>query len=204
MHGGAARFGFDPAAHLTETSSLVTGENRERLFAEWVRYWDTSRPFLLEKSPPNLIRTRFLQAMFPESYFVIIVRHPIAYAFPRGKASPPRMVHSLIRHWVTCHDIFREDRPRLRNSIVIEYERFVDDPSGYLARIYSFLGLENSPLHQEIRKNINRKYLEGWNDARKGLVTGVWMKYVIWKYEERIRKHGYSLVNPEDIRGFSR
>jgi hypothetical protein len=58
----------------------VTPENRQKLFEEWSRYWDVSKPYLLEKSPPNLIRTRFLQAMFPSSYFVVLLRHPIPVA----------------------------------------------------------------------------------------------------------------------------
>ena len=34
-HGGPGRFGFDPGAHLTEDSPLVTDENRARLAADW-------------------------------------------------------------------------------------------------------------------------------------------------------------------------
>lgn len=78
--GGPGRFGFAGDAHLTETSALVTPENRARLLREWFRYWDVERRCLLEKSPPNLIRTRFLQAMFPNSYFLTITRHPVVVA----------------------------------------------------------------------------------------------------------------------------
>jgi len=79
--GGPGRFGLDPRAHLTEASELVTAANRERIAAEWGRHWDASCSYLMEKSPPNLLRTRFLQAIFPESSFITITRHPIATAF---------------------------------------------------------------------------------------------------------------------------
>lgn len=77
-HGGAGYFAFDPDAHLDESSNLITTGNREQLFKEWSRYWDLTSQFLLEKSPPNIVRTRFLQSMFPQSHFIVILRHPIA------------------------------------------------------------------------------------------------------------------------------
>jgi hypothetical protein len=92
-HGGPGYFGFDPTAHLTEDSSLVSTASRERLLEEWGRHWDGTRPVLLEKSPPNLIRTRFLQALFPEAVFVVLVRHPIAVSLATLKwLGAPRFV----------------------------------------------------------------------------------------------------------------
>jgi hypothetical protein len=55
-HGGPGRFAFDPEAHLTEFSPLVSAESRERLWASWCPHWDLSKPVLVEKSPPNLVR----------------------------------------------------------------------------------------------------------------------------------------------------
>src|SRR5215216_956692 len=75
--GGPGRFGFDPRAHLTETSALLTPENAAKLRASWHVYWDNEKTIFVEKTPANLLMTRFLQAAFPNSYFVIIKRHPI-------------------------------------------------------------------------------------------------------------------------------
>ena len=52
-HGGPGRFAFDPAAHLTETSPLVTRDNADAVLTCWSRYWNRSRPILLDKSPPT-------------------------------------------------------------------------------------------------------------------------------------------------------
>jgi hypothetical protein len=43
VFGGAGRFGFDPCAHRTETSSLLTAENVARLRASWHAHWDDLR-----------------------------------------------------------------------------------------------------------------------------------------------------------------
>jgi len=62
-YGGPGRFGFAPESHLTEGSPLVSEASARKLFEEWSAHWDLSRPLLLEKSPPNLLKTRFLQAL---------------------------------------------------------------------------------------------------------------------------------------------
>ena len=77
-HGGPGYFAFDPGAHLTESSDLANETNRQVLFREWGKYWDLSCPYLLEKSPTNLVRSRFLQKLFQRSKFIVIARHPIA------------------------------------------------------------------------------------------------------------------------------
>jgi len=160
-------FGFDRRAHMTEDDVLVTEENRRKVFSSWLRYWDISRPLLLEKSPPNLIRMRFLQAMFPEAYFIVMIRHPVPSAFitrewtgpgagalarivrRRRKCSPGfavrlffrRTLWSLMDHWTTCHDIFLEDRKHIRRLCVLKYEDVVKDPDECLREVYGFLGV---------------------------------------------------------------
>ena len=46
-----------------ETSDLITNSNREKLYEEWSRFWDNEKEYLVEKSPPNITKTRFLQEM---------------------------------------------------------------------------------------------------------------------------------------------
>ena len=91
---GLGRFAFNPEAHLTEDTPIVTDANRLRLFRQWGYFWDLSAPTLLEKSPTNLISSRFLQAMFGATSgnrpsangasehvsFVFTTRHPLAVA----------------------------------------------------------------------------------------------------------------------------
>ena len=105
IYGGPGKFGFNEESFLTDTSSLITPQNKEKLFKEWSRFWDLNSDFLLEKSPPNLVRTLFLQEMFPNTYFIIITRHPIATSIATKKWSKTSY-YSLIKHWVVCHNEF--------------------------------------------------------------------------------------------------
>ncbi|MCH5375185.1 MAG: sulfotransferase, partial [Planctomycetes bacterium] len=72
--GGPGRFGFDPRSFMDEHHPLVSESNALRLFEQWSRYWDLDKQYLIEKSPPNLVRTRFLQALFPNCGFLILLR----------------------------------------------------------------------------------------------------------------------------------
>lgn len=159
-HGGPGKFGFDPRAHLTETSGLVTDENRQRLFSQWSRHWNLDRPVLLEKSPPNLIRTRFLQALFPESYFVILMRNPIAVAYATQKWSRTS-IPDLLEHWLVCHETFESDRQYIKRVLVLRYEEFVNEPQKALGRVWSFLGIESAPNRIRISDS-NPGYLDQW------------------------------------------
>ncbi len=73
-YGGPGCFAFDERTHLTEHSSLVSRTARTALLNDWGRYWDLSKPVLIEKSPPNLIQARFLQTLFPGAKFIFILR----------------------------------------------------------------------------------------------------------------------------------
>ena len=61
--------GFDARAHRTENSDLLTATNVAKLKASWEKYWEADKAICVEKTPENLLMTRFLQAAFPDSYF---------------------------------------------------------------------------------------------------------------------------------------
>src|SRR5690242_6170796 len=116
--GGPGKFALDPESHLTEQSPLLTTENKAKLATQWFPYWDLSKRYLLEKSPPNVVWTRFLQSAFPHTSFVIIVRHPVAVSLATEKWSPTGF-SSLIENWLAAHETFEADRPHLRHVMSI-------------------------------------------------------------------------------------
>lgn len=157
------RVGFDPFAYLTERSKLAAPDKADALFAQWARYWDLSRPVLLEKSPPNIIRTRYLQACFPDSAFIVIVRHPIASSIATKKWCRRNPVLGIMANWALCYGRFLHDRPHLKRSLIVRYEALVADPEAELRRITDFLGL--APLAAapaQVRDEINEKYFARW------------------------------------------
>lgn len=197
--GPVNRFGFNPAAHLDECSPLATSGNAEKLFTEWSQYWDLSKPVLVEKSPPNLLRTRFLQELFPTSHFVVITRHPLASAFATMKWNPER-IDRLLEHWLVCHERFALDSPYLQNVYTLQYEDFVARPEEQLNKLFAFLDLSPTRLEQNIKDGLNEQYFEMWRRnpiSRYNFfpIRQIVQLYCQLRFERRMRRFGYSLLD---------
>lgn len=193
-HGGPGRFGFDPEARLDETSSLVSESNRTVLWEEWTRHWDLEKPVLVEKSPPNLIRTRFLQAMFPDSRFIVLLRHPIAVSLATQKWSWTT-ISSLLRHWLTCHELFEQDRPHLAHCSLVHYETLATCPQRVLDRIYGFLQIETHTCTEKVLPDVNAKYFSRWRQRAHGFLGRRRMRRLADQFERRANRFGYSLID---------
>ena len=196
-YGGPGRFGFAPESHLTEESPLVSEESARAIFEQWSRHWDLARPVLLEKSPPNLLKTRFLQALFPGSAFVVIVRHPIPVSIPTAKWRGTRRYDRLLAHWLRCHALFEADREHLGRVHVLTYEQLVRDPAGVLRGIFEFLGLEPIPPDEPVQPGANERYFRQWRELKRDPRMRAYLGLVSLRYERRARHYGYSLLFPE-------
>ncbi len=192
-HGGPGGFAFARAAHLTERSPLVDDLTRARLDAAWDPHWDTGRPVLLEKSPPNLIMARFLQAVYPGAAFVMVCRHPGAVAMATRKWAGPLKhvrVHDLVRHWLVAYELFLADAVELDRVLLVRYEDLVGRPDRELARIQRFLGLDPVDLQVEARTGLNDEYERQWGSNPAQTLYG---QAIARRYERRVRRFGYSL-----------
>ncbi len=196
--GGPGQFGFSAEMHLTERSPLVTDANRRRLLADWSAHWNSERTVLIEKSPPNLIKTRFLQAMFPDARFIMMMRHPIANAFATQKWSGTRL-HSLIRHWLVCSEMMASDMEHLRHVTVVRYEDLVTDWDNELTRLQEFLALAPQPHDLELRQGLNSTYLARWDQMRRDMVQSLYRRLIVQRYENRVNRFGYSLRHPTEL-----
>lgn len=196
VHGGPGRFGFAPESHLTESSPLATPENARAIFDEWSAHWDLTRPVLLEKSPPNLLKTRFLQALYPGAAFVVIVRHPIPVSVPTAKWRGTRRYDRIVAHWLRCHALFEADREHLERVHVLTYEQLVGDPDGVLRGIFEFLELDPIPPSEPVEGGANEKYFRQWREMKRDLKMRAFLDLVSLRYERRVRRYGYSLLSP--------
>jgi len=193
--GGPGKFGFHAQAHLTEDSPLVCVESRDRLMQEWGRHWDMARPVLVEKSPPNLIRTRFLQALFPESRQIVVLRHPIAVASATQKWSHTSYV-SLIQHWLACHETLLADLPHVRRLMVMRYEDFVAAPDAVLASAFRFIGVEPRPSGLQVRTGVNDAYFSRWGGPRWNPLRRADASRAVERFSDRVARFGYSMQTP--------
>lgn len=117
VFGGPGRFAFNLNSYLSETSELVAANCKDTLLKEWGAYYDLNKKVLLEKSLPNIVRSRFLQALFPDSKFVFIIRHPIAVSLATQKWSNTSIVE-LMLHWFVAHKVLFNDLSHLNNYLI--------------------------------------------------------------------------------------
>lgn len=191
--GGPGRFGWHPDAHLTEACRFARPGARAELIASWSPYWDMDEKVLLEKSPPNLLRFRLLQELFPEAAFVAVVRHPLAVALStRRMTASLRLlgVRSLVLHWIRCHEILEADRPRLRRLHVLRYEDLAADPQGCLDGLLRFLHLPTSPLPEQVDACCNLRWERRW----RSILHPRWLRARLADLDGPVRAHGYSLL----------
>jgi hypothetical protein len=217
--GGPGRFGFDRRTHLTETSPLLTPENALKLRQSWEQYWDERKGIRVEKTPANLLMTRFLQAAFPNAYFVVIRRHPVpvSIATQKWKVSITSL-HTLFEHWLHCHRLFEEDKKHLKQVYELTYEDYVQDPDKYHQEIAAFIGTRvPEPPKEDTFRTVaqwrnpgglrvseitmedltaahNQKYLDKWSYLLTNSRLKKYYRYIAQKYEPRFARYGYSLT----------
>lgn len=196
--GGTGWYGFDERAHLTEKSELLTPENVLRLRESWGRYWEKDKSIRIEKTPANLLMTRFLQAAFPNAYFVVITRHPIAVSLAnqRWKKSMASLRMGF-EHWLHCHKLFEEDKGCLTHLYELTYEKYIRDPGGYHREIAAFIGTETAEgALEEITGSHNQRYFDRWTQFLTASPFRSYYQYIASKYEPRFAPFGYSLLAP--------
>ncbi|MDP6843790.1 MAG: sulfotransferase [Rhodospirillales bacterium] len=162
--GGPGRFAFDPAAHLTETSRLLSEENKSKLRREWNKYWNLEKTVLVEKTPMNILISRFLNQIFADCYFIFMTRHPIAVSIATQKWSRTS-IFSLMNHWLVAHEILAADIEFLPGCAVIPYERLVNDPEPILRGLEKALALGKSAYKFHLDSGVNDKYFKIWADV---------------------------------------
>ena len=120
-----------------------------RVLKEWSMRLDLKKPVLLEKSPPNSAKTRWLQKHFENPHFIGIVRN--GYAVAEGitrKANPKHLINSWpidksAYQWSRSNEVLLEDAKHQKKFMWISYEDLVNDTIGTLNKITEFLCIDN-------------------------------------------------------------
>lgn len=197
VYGGAGRFALDPASHLTEQSPLATRQNAEALLTQWAPHWDASRRILLEKSPPNLVMMRFLQALYPTARFIVIVRHPVIVSLSTKKWRRGTSIATMVRNWLVAHETALADAARIDQVEFLTYEHLVADPASVTARLTDFLGL-TSPLSADLwQSSRSAAYEDRWAQLTSSSTpwTRRRVRHLVEEFEPRVNRLGYSLVD---------
>ncbi len=131
----------------------------DRAKFDWARHYPRRSGYLLEKSPPNTIRSRWLQRYFRPAKFVSIVRHP--YATCEGiRRRMDCDIETAARHWATCMEILLTDLEKLDQSFFFTYEELTGEPEGTLTRMEKFLNLAQ-PFDRKLFGEVSAHSIDG-------------------------------------------
>lgn len=199
-YGGAGVFAFDPGAHLTEESGPLHREKTAAALAgQWGPYWDTGKPVLVEKSPPNLLMMRYLQDLFPQAFFVLVMRHPMVVSLATSRWRPGLGLPALLAHWVHAHELAAADAPMIRRLHVVRYEALVSRPQETLAALGGFLGLRGEMPRGRVRGDRSRRYERQWGLRRAGPLRRLPHRD-LRRLEERCARFGYRFDDLRAVR----
>jgi len=191
--GGPGNFVFNPGSHMDESHPLATEENAKIIFKQWSQHLDLSNRYLVEKSPPNIVRTRFLQKLFPGSKFILILRHPLAVSYATRKWSQTS-VHSLLEHYLLAHEIAARDFQALGFAYVLRYEDLVAEPQEVMNDIFAYLGLGHIKIGHDVKRGVNGRYFEMWESDLQSSSREKRNEFV-QEFEARTNRFGYSIAD---------
>jgi hypothetical protein len=173
----------------------------------------------VEKTPENFLMTRFLQAAFPNSYFVVLRRHPVPVSIAGQKwAVNVTSLNRMFHHWLHCYKIFEQDKNYLKQVYDLRYEDYVENPDKYHREIAAFIGtrVPEPPKEDSFRIVLqqwhrfglrvpdrameipsavyNKKYFDRWSYFLTKSPFRGYYQYIARKYEPEFSKYGYSLI----------
>jgi len=169
------KWGYHPQAHLTERDAALHQGAADSLIADWRPYFGKPEaPNFVEKSPGNIARTRFLQAIFPAARFLGITRNPAVQALAIRKWLPLWMqvglgLEAVVGHWIRVMELFETDEPFLERVKVVRYERLLSSPEAVMGSVWSFLGLPSYSVGENSVRDENAKYVEYWDLMARGV-----------------------------------
>ena len=136
--------------HWTEAQPAAVDFNVTRggLWRDWSKFWiphaGTTR-WLVEKTPTDVIRGRFLQAAFAPAAravrFVFVLRHPVSTCKNFRSGCSKRVSGAWFDGWLAAYETMRGDLAALDAHFVMQYEWLVVDARGALGALGGFLGM---------------------------------------------------------------
>lgn len=125
------------------------GPDATRIKKEWGMRFDLNKRVLVEKSPPNSAKTRWLQHHFENAHFIGIIRN--GYAVAEGisrKADPKHQIENWpieksAYQWKRSNEILQQDSKHLKRFMWVNYEDLSENPIKVLNQITKFVGIDS-------------------------------------------------------------
>lgn len=138
-----------------------------RVMYDWARLYPPGPGILLEKSPTNSLRSRWLQQHFRPCRFLAIVRSPYAVCEGIRRRSGSDM-EDAAQHWARGNERLFRDLKHLEHCTWIRYEDFVTDPTTHLSNLQEFLDLP-TPFDADALRGVSAHSITGQSTGLQNL-----------------------------------
>jgi hypothetical protein len=111
-----------------------------RVIHDWKNYLNNiNASTVLEKTPTNSLRSRWLQSVFKNSYFIGIVRDGRAVAEGIARRDKDVSIERAADHWVMNYNLMLDDAKYLKYFNLVKYENLVANPFETVMEILDFI-----------------------------------------------------------------
>jgi len=193
--GGPGRFARHPAAVAGPVDEADVSTLRARLEATWAPLWEPGARVKVAKSPPNMLRGRLLQQLFPGALLVVVRRHPLAVALATramARRFRERPLAELVEHWVIAQDLFEAQRPHLGPHVVLDLAGLEEG----MERCFREVGLRLVPPPVPLVDS-DEKYRIQWSAVLRSRRFRRRELGAVAALAPRVRDHGYDLMGFE-------
>lgn len=168
----------------------------------WLKYWDRTKPILLEKSPANILRVKSIEKTFKPCKFIISYRNPYAQCesiIRRGNQTAEYAANFA----VLC---LKHQKKNIENykdkSIVICYEDITENPEKFKGELIKFMpDLGDISVNRRINahnqsgtpiriKNLNENKIKSLTQSQLETIN-----HIFTKNEHLINYFGYQIIN---------
>lgn len=162
---GELLFGLPDESYLNETDCHNYPNAAQRLFKCWSPYWDLRRSHLVEKSPMNVIRTRFLQNIFPVSIFVVMIRDPKKSYMAAKKTIPLISPEVYFENWERIYSTYHREAVKLHKTILVRFESLLCAPDHERCQLNKALSISMDKWDEQLlNKESDEAYSEAWHE----------------------------------------
>lgn len=148
--------GLREGQHLPKAKDILFTDNRwqknkkidwNNIKLIWHKYWDLSKQILIEKSPPNIIRTNDITQTFHGVKFICLVRNPYAQIQSNIRRYDTETSQATLKYI----DYLKYQKTNYENNdaILIKYEELTENPQLIKKQIFDFF-----PALKDIKMDI--------------------------------------------------
>tara|TARA_B100001971_G_C18157679_1_gene519523 strand:- start:30 stop:857 length:828 start_codon:yes stop_codon:yes gene_type:complete len=131
----------------------------------WLKYWDLSKPVLLDKSIPNIMRVSEIKKEFENINFICMVRNPYAQVEGVMRRNDESAKNAAIFS-LKCLQYQRQNIKNKESSLFISYEQLTENPEKTKRKIIAFL-----PELSDIKMDLKYKAHNFKTKSKMGIVN---------------------------------